>query len=64
MNIDAMKSFGFGKEVGLVEQKKCPFCEAEIKGREDFDDELSWKEYQISGLCQKCQDETFGKVKK
>lgn len=24
-----------------------------------FDDELSKKEYSISGLCQKCQDEVF-----
>ena len=24
-----------------------------------FDDEESMKEYQISGLCQKCQDKTF-----
>ena len=59
MNIDAMKTFGFRKEAELVEQKKCPFCKKEIKGREDFRDELSWKEYQISGLCQECQDKTF-----
>ena len=25
-----------------------------------FRDELSWKEFTISGLCQKCQDEVFG----
>jgi len=27
---------------------------------EDFKDQLSIKEYSISGLCQKCQDDTFG----
>jgi hypothetical protein len=27
---------------------------------EDFRDALSKREYQISGLCQKCQDEMFG----
>lgn len=25
-----------------------------------FRDLLSWKEYKISGLCQKCQDRFFG----
>ena len=38
----------------------CAFCPNKITGREDFNDELSWKEYQISGLCQKCQDEVWG----
>lgn len=27
----------------------------------EFKDELSRREYRISGLCQKCQDEVFGK---
>ena len=39
------------------EKRVCVFCGDEIKG---FKDELSWKEYSISGLCQKCQDKTFG----
>jgi len=25
-----------------------------------FRDVLSWKEFNISGMCQKCQDEVFG----
>ncbi|HIB83895.1 MAG TPA: hypothetical protein EYO59_04635 [Chromatiaceae bacterium] len=25
-----------------------------------FRDTLSWKEFNISGMCQKCQDEVFG----
>lgn len=37
----------------------CPFCKTAITGRDDFRDDLSWKEYRISHLCQKCQDETF-----
>lgn len=28
---------------------------------ESFDDELSAREYTISGLCQACQDSVFGK---
>ncbi len=35
----------------------CPFCEGQITG---FRDVLSEREFHISGLCQKCQDETFG----
>ena len=36
---------------------ECVFCGAEIL---EFRDKLSAKEYTISGLCQKCQDDTFG----
>lgn len=39
---------------------KCPLCNAEINGVEEFKDEASMREYGISGMCQKCQDETFG----
>ena len=35
----------------------CAFCQKPITG---FRDALSEKEYQISGLCQKCQDKVFG----
>lgn len=37
---------------------RCPFCFAEVEPK-DFSDELSRKEFGISGLCQKCQDEFF-----
>lgn len=36
----------------------CTWCKKEVTG---FRDEISEKEYMISGFCQKCQDETFGK---
>lgn len=39
---------------------KCPFCGMPIRHNE-FRDELSRKEFKISGLCQSCQDETFNK---
>jgi len=39
---------------------KCPFCGTKIRGIRDFSDELSYKEYKISGLCQTCQDDVFG----
>lgn len=38
---------------------KCPLCSKEIK-EQDFKDSLSKKEYGISGMCQECQDKTFG----
>lgn len=41
------------------EAKKCPFCGCDTTNMK-FRDKLSEKEYKISGLCQKCQDKTFG----
>ena len=58
MNKDIMKAIGLGKEVELVEQGKCPSCSQVIK-EGDFKDDLSKKEFKISGLCQRCQDEIF-----
>ncbi len=37
---------------------KCPFCSKEVSEK-DFRDELSLKEFHISGLCQECQDDFF-----
>ncbi len=59
MNKDIIKQAGFEKEALLVEQGICPICKKEIKP-DDFKDSISLKEYGISGLCQKCQDITFG----
>ena len=36
---------------------RCTFCKGKIK---DFDNEKSFKEFLISGLCQFCQDKVFG----
>jgi hypothetical protein len=35
----------------------CTFCAITL---DDFRDEISAKEYSISGMCQTCQDATFG----
>lgn len=59
MNKDIMEQTGFGKEVDAVKAGKCPFCKEYIS-TEHFRDELSRREYRISGLCQKCQDDMFG----
>lgn len=37
----------------------CTICHCEIV-LGDFTDKTSLKEYTISGMCQKCQDEFFG----
>lgn len=46
---DRLPNFGNGKV--------CPLCSKEII---DFKDRLSLKEFYISGICQACQDKTFG----
>ena len=35
----------------------CTFCSVTL---DEFRDEMSAKEYSISGMCQSCQDKTFG----
>jgi hypothetical protein len=77
MNKNIMRAAGFGEQVRLVEQRRCPTCGEyvgitphavylrpvkpgqipEIKNL--FRDDLSFKEFGISGMCQKCQDKTF-----
>ena len=42
----------------LVDSGKCPFCKETIDFN-DFKDELSKKEFKISGLCDSCQKKTF-----
>lgn len=36
----------------------CPFCGKPVSA-DSFRDELSRKEFSISGLCQECQDDFF-----
>ena len=58
--LDKFAKKSFGRSTTEAKEKKvCVFCGKPIK-MEDFKDQLSIKEYEISGLCQKCQDDTFG----
>lgn len=57
MNKDIVKQF-FPQAVEDYQNGICPFCKEKIITM-DFKDELSRREYEISGLCQKCQDKTF-----
>lgn len=41
-----------------AKQNICTWCK---KPADLFRDQLSMREYQISGFCQECQDETFGR---
>ena len=45
--------FTEAKEIGI-----CPFCKNDIV-MDTFRDDVSKREYKISGLCQKCQDEIW-----
>ena len=58
MNPEIMKQAGFGEEVKLVNQGYCPFCHKKVNTL-DFRDALSIREFEISGICQSCQNETF-----
>jgi hypothetical protein len=57
MNKKIMKGV-FPLEVALVEAGKCPVCALPID-QEKFRDQLSRKEFTISGICQICQDDIF-----
>ena len=39
-----------------IMQDACAFCGGEAK---EFADDLSRREYEISGICQSCQDKAF-----
>ena len=54
-----LTDLGFGEEVGYIQLGMCPFCKNPVKDTE-FKDALSRKEFDISGVCQTCQDKVFG----
>ena len=57
---EMMRNAGFGEEIKNVEMGLCAICKDPVKV-EDLRDALSVKEYNISGMCQCCQDSIFGK---
>lgn len=59
MNEKLMRKAGFGKQVDLVKQGRCPIC-SEVVDLKRFRDEASRREFKLSGMCQRCQDEFFG----
>jgi len=58
--LDSFTKKAFGRSATEAKEKGiCVTCGTKIE-MGDFKDQLSIKEYGISGLCQKCQDDTFG----
>lgn len=53
--------FGFDRRDSIKEDKCIPIPYGCAGPALEFRDELSRKEYTISGLCQKCQDAFYGK---
>ena len=41
-----------------IESKTCVFCGKPVD-LDSFEDEVSLKEFHISGICQTCQNDTF-----
>jgi len=64
--IDSVSKKAFG--ISQSEAKKkgalmavCVFCKKPIDADKDFRNEISLREFTISGICQDCQDAFFGK---
>lgn len=55
---EILEKLGFTEEMKSIENRQCPCCKEKIDIN-DFRDELSIKEFTISGLCQSCQDDIF-----
>jgi len=49
----------FPEEAQRIRERKCPFCGKPIPPGTEFKDELSKREFEISGMCQACQDDIF-----
>lgn len=54
-----LMSMGYDRR-GSISENKCVFCAKPINPETEFRDECSRREFTISGICQKCQDKTFG----
>lgn len=56
MNEDIIKLLSF-KEYNLIQSGRCPICEKKIDRSTLKDNYLT--EFNISGMCKKCQDRIF-----
>ena len=57
MNKEIMEKL-FPDAIKRMEKGQCPTCGNKIKP-DEFKDEVSVREFKISGMCQQCQDKTF-----
>ena len=59
--INSMLSSVFGVDrVQTITEAFCVSCDSENNNAASFRDDISRKEYAISGMCQSCQDDVFG----
>ena len=58
MNKDIMGQI-FPGELSYILAKRCPFCQKKVSNLDYFKDDISLREFEISGLCQDCQDKVF-----
>ncbi len=56
MSETIMEAVGFGEAVKDMKAGRCPLCGIKIGA---FRDAISKREYEISGICQTCQDSIF-----
>ena len=49
--------FGINRKES-IERKQCAICSSEVE-LDSFKDEISLKEFHISGMCQPCQNKIF-----
>jgi hypothetical protein len=59
LELELAKIFGKSRPATIM-AGSCMTCDTNDIVEADFRDDLSIKEYQISGLCQSCQDDVFG----
>jgi len=60
MNEDIMRQAGLGKQVDMVKKGICPTCgKKDAKSTLRTEEYASVAEFNISGMCQQCQDEVF-----
>lgn len=57
--LDEIRKMMFPVEEERKAEGKCPFCGKNIDVENEFRDEISKKEFGISGMCQSCQDDFF-----
>lgn len=56
--IELLRMCGLDAEADKAEQGLCPTCGCE-RPQDTLLNELSKREFAISGMCQECQDATF-----
>ena len=63
--LELLEKLGFHKHVKNAKEGKCTTCAKpiDLTDMNAFKDNLSRKEYKISGMCQACQDHIFDQLK-